>query len=252
MVDATDFSSPTSIQWAGHVGAVEYGGGDKAMVVMFFKKALHNPAKSLETGRPYYDEKVYVRIHPPGERLNIIERAAKGDDARRWPNQWAQFSQNKEQIPEGTPIGHLYPDKPSIEATLRASGVFTIEQCADLSGHAIDNVGMGAQAWVNAAKKYLDYANKGVSAAKFRAEMEEKDRELKVLRKQVEELKATLDNMRSSSMPPDLATIQAMIAGAMARPQHLPRTGFDPQLAQLNASSPANQPRRRQRPKINE
>lgn len=251
MVEATDFSSPTSIQWQGHVGAVEYGGGDKAMVVIFFKKATHNPARSLETGHPFYDEKVYVRIHPPGERLNIIEREAKGDDARRWPNQWNQFSQNREQVPEGTPIGLLYPDKPSIEATLRASGVFTVEQCADLSGHAIDNVGMGAQAWVNSAKKYLEYANKGVNAAKFRAEMEEKDRELKVLRSQIEELKKTLDQIRTNSMPPDLATIQAMIANAMGRPQHLPQTSFDPQLAQLNATSPANLPRRR-RPKINE
>lgn len=248
MVDATDFASPTNIQWQGHVGAVEYGGGDKGLVVMFFKKAVHNPARSRETGKPFYDEQVFVRIHPPGERLNIIERPAKGEDSRRFPNQWAQFSQNKEQVPEGTPIGLLYPDKPAVEATLRACGVFTIEQLADLSGHAIDNVGMGSQAWVNAAKKYLDYANKGVKASQFRAEMEEKDRELKMLRKQVEDLKSTVEQMRTNSMPPDLATIQAMIAGAMARPQHIGQ-GFDPQLAQINATSSANQPRKR-RPRL--
>src|SRR6202051_5174670 len=149
MADTTDFSAPTNINWAGHVGSVEYGGGDKAMVVMFFRRAVHNPAKSRETGKPSFEDQVFVRVHPPGERLNIVERPAKGDDARRWPNQWAQFHQNKDQIPEGTPIGLLYPDKPAVEATLRACGVFTIEQCADLSGHAIDNVGMGSQRWVN-------------------------------------------------------------------------------------------------------
>lgn len=249
MVDATDFSSPTNIHWAGHVGSVEYGGGDKAMVVMFFKKATHNPARSLAEGRPFYDEQVFVRVHPPGERLNIVERPAKGDDARRWPNQWNQFHQNKEQVPEGTPIGHLYPDKPAVEATLRASGVFTIEQCADLSGHAIDNLGMGSQRWVNDAKKYLEFANKGVKAAQFRAEMDEKDREIKVLRQQVEQLTTSIDQLRTNTMAPDLATLQAMIAGAMARPQHIGQ-GFDPQMAQLNATSAGNQPRKRQRPRL--
>jgi len=249
MVDTTDFSSPTNIAWSGHVGAVEYGGGDRAQVVIFFKKATPNPAKSLENGRPYFDEKVFVRIHPPGERLNIVERPAKGEDARRWPNQWAQFSQNKEQVPEGTPIGLLYPDKPAVEATLRAGGVFTIEQCADLSGHAIESIGMGAQRWVNDAKKYLEYANKGVKAAQFRAEMDEKDREIKVLKQQVDHLTASIEQLRTQgAQAADLSTIQAMIAGAMARPQHLPNQGFDPQLAQLNASSAGA--RKRQRPKL--
>lgn len=251
MVETTDFSSPTNIAWAGHVGSVEYGGGDRAMVVIFFKKASHNPAKSLAHGSPQYDEQTFVRIHPPGERLNIIERPAHGADARRWPTQWNQYNQNKEQVPEGIPIGLLYPDKPAVEATLRACGVFTIEQCADLSGPAIDNIGMGAQQWVNDAKKYLEYANKGVKAAQFRAEMEEKDREIKGLKHQVEALTISVEQLRNhGAKAADLQTIQAMIAGAMAgRPQHIGQ-GFDPQLAQINATSPANLPKRRGRPKL--
>jgi multidrug resistance efflux pump len=154
-------------------------------------------------------------------------------------------------MPEGTPIGHLYPDKPAVEATLRASGVFTVEQCADLSGHAIDNIGMGTQRWVNDAKKFLDFANKGVKAAQFRAEMDEKDREIKVLHQQVSQLTASLEQLRTQSLAQaDLGTIQAMIAGAMARPQHMPGKGFDPQLAQINAASPAAQPVRRRRPTL--
>ena len=39
--------------------------------------------------------------------------------------------QNKAQVPEGTPIDLLYPENPAIGATLRGSGVQTIEQWTD-------------------------------------------------------------------------------------------------------------------------
>src|SRR5271166_3912757 len=176
-----DFASPSNIRWSGHVGTVEYGGGDRSMVVMFFKKAFHNPAASKAAGRPVYEDKTYVRVHPPGERLNIVERPARDDDAARWPAQWAQFSKNQEQIPDGTPIDLLYPETPAIAMAMRAAGLHTIEQCADLSAHAIESVGMGAQRYVNDAKKFIEMANKGVGASQFRQAMSEKDQELRVL-----------------------------------------------------------------------
>src|SRR5574337_1408474 len=104
-----EFASHTGIRWNGNVGTVEYGGGDSKMVVLFYNKARHNPAKSQEAGRPVYDEAVFVKIHPPGERLNIVDRPATVQDQRRFPVQWAQFKENREQIPEGTPIDLLYP-----------------------------------------------------------------------------------------------------------------------------------------------
>ena len=67
-----DFQGHTGIKWQGDVGVVQYGGGDSKQVVMFYLKPVRNPAKSAEMGRPYFDDKVFVRIHPPGERLNIV------------------------------------------------------------------------------------------------------------------------------------------------------------------------------------
>lgn len=153
------FASHTGINWQGNVGVVEYG-NDRNMIAMFYVKSVLVPAKSNEHGRPYHEDQVFVRIHPPGERLNIVDRPVKDSDKRRWPIQWAQFQQNQEQHPEGTPVDLLYPAHPSVAATLRANGVFTIEQCAELSGPAIDSIGMGAQRYSNDAKKYLELANR--------------------------------------------------------------------------------------------
>jgi len=245
----------TNIQWNGHVGNVEYGGGAKGQVAMFYYRPIHQPGKSLEEGRPVFDDVVYVRIHPPGERLNIIDRPASGADARMWPQQWQQFQQNKQQQPSGTPIEMLYPEVPSVAAMLRANGVCTIEQCADLSGPAIDNIGMGAQRYVNDSAKYIQMSEKNVKAGQFRHEMEEKDREIKLLTRQVEDLKSAVEESQANARAQS-GMAQAMISaatGAAARPTHpgpypLPRPAGDPQLAMLNATHPSRA-QRQQKPK---
>ena len=81
-----------------------------------------------------------------------------------------------------------------MQPNLRGCGVQTIEQCADLSANAIESIGMGAQRYVNEAKKYLDMAAKGASASQMRHELEIRDRNIKVLEKTVEQLKATVES----------------------------------------------------------
>ena len=246
----TNFTDPTFVPKQG--GMVEYG-NDKGMVCMFYNKPTHSPAKSTEAGRPQFEDVVYVRIHPPGERLNIVDRPAKGEDSRRFPAQWAQFMQNKQQVPEGTPIDILYPEYPSVAALLRANGVHTIEQCSDLSGNAIENIGMGAQRYVNDSKKFLEASNKGVKASQFRHEMESKDREIKALSHQVEVLKGQIEQLMSNSSAMALGQVKDMIAGAMERPTHLQGRSYDPQMAMINANSPTAQarlPAKRQRARL--
>lgn len=250
-----EFKSAVSIDWNGYVGTVNYDGGDKNMVVMFYTRPVHMPAKSKAENRPIYEDRTYVRIHPPGERLNIVDRAATEQDKRRWPLQWSQFAQNREQTPEGTPIDLLYNDKPSIAAMLKANGVHTIEQCAELSGPAIDNIGMGAQRYSNDAKKYLELSAKGVKASQLKAELEDRDREIMGLKHELELMRDELAALRNRGAPGiDLAALQAVIAQAQGRPeyptvsanQRLAST-FDAQTAQINAvrADTSQKPRRR-------
>lgn len=230
----SDFSNHTGIQWNGSVGVVEYGGGARGQIAIFYHKAVHNPVKSQQEGRPIFDDKVFVRVSPPGERLNIVDRPATRSDQQRWPQQWALFQQNKEQTPEGTPIELLYPEKPAVAATLRANGVMTIEACAELSGNAIDSIGMGAQSWVNAAQKYVQAANKGVAITQFRKEMEEKDREIKLLQQQIGSLQQEIENLLNSksSEARELSAIREFMNAAMGHPRRtmskIPQYAADP------------------------
>ena len=216
----SDFSNHTGINWNGSVGVVEYGGGARGQLAIFYNKSVHNPVRSQQEGRPVFEDRIYVRVAPPGERLNVVDRPANRGDQQRWPQQWASFQQNKEQTPEGTPIELLYPEKPAVAATLRANGVMTIETCSELSGNAIDSVGMGAQTWVNAAQKYVAYANRGVAITQHRKDLEQRDSQIRVLTQQVESLQDEIQGMRSAAASDgrQLAAIQEMLARNMGQP----------------------------------
>lgn len=165
---------PTDIEWngGGKSGLVKFG-NDNNLLVMFYNKSVPNALKSREQGRQINENKLYIKIQHPGETSTVIDRPMKEEDKQRFRDQWSKFVHNRTQVPEGTPIDLLFPNYPAVADNLRGMGVFTIEQCAELSAHAIDNIGRGAQEYVNRAKKYLDSANKGQNFHKLQAELDE-------------------------------------------------------------------------------
>ena len=249
-----DFAPPTGINWnVGRTsGMVEYGGGDRGMACWFYYKDVPNPAKSAEKGRPVHENRIYVRIAPPGERLNVVEREATEQDKQRFPLQWEQFRRRKTQQPEGMPIELLYPDNPATAGTLRAHGIQTVEQCAELSGHAIENIGMGAQTWVNYAKRVLSQSERQAGETRMRRELDQRDREIKMLKGNVKQLQSQIDQLiqrQQGNSTPDLAQVQTLLAGLMNRPQFPPQVKFDSDTAMINAKSAERAGGKRQRPR---
>lgn len=241
MQGSDDFAPHQTIDWRGTTGVVQYG-NDRNMVVLFYMRSIPHPGKSAEAGRPVFVDVPYVRVHPPGERLSIVERPVEEEDKRRWPIQWNQFQQNKQQVVEGTPIDMLYPEQPSIGSMLKASGVHTIEQCSELSGAAIDAIGMGAQRYTNDAKRYIEMANKSVNATSFRRELDKRDNMIMTQQQQIDTLKnevVRLTELVQSGTT--MKQVERMLAGQQERPVYpannkFPDQGFDAQTAQINAT----------------
>lgn len=237
-----ELAAHTGIQRMGDWGGiVQYGKGDSSMVVMFYLKPVPNPAKSDAAGRPVFDDVIYVRIHPPGERLNIVDRRASDQDKKRFPMQFMQFKENMPQESSGTPIDMLFPSQPSIAAALKASGVHTVEQCSELSAHAIESIGMGCQHWVNTATRYLQVANKGVKASELRAALDERDRENASLKHKMDLMQAELTHLReNANHAVTMADVQQLLAnqgGGGNRgvfPPGTPNKNYDAQAAQIN------------------
>lgn len=240
-----DFQPHNSITKMGDWGGVVNYGNQAAMIVLFFLKPIVNEARSREHGRPFYEDKVFVRVHPPGERLNIVERPATEQDRKRWPMQWAQYQQNKPQVSEGTPIEMLFPSQPSVAAALQASGVHTVEQCAELSANAIETIGMGAQQWVNEAQRYLQVANRGVKHSEMRKAMDDLERENNSLKNKLKIVTGELHLLREKAEKAvTLDDVQQLIAnqGGNGRRAVYPtgklNQNFDAQSAQIAATHP--------------
>lgn len=224
-------------------GMAASGPGDDKLIVGFYPRSIVNVAKSKASGRRICETKDYVKIQHPGETLNILDQPVTDDHKRRWPRQWAQYQQGRQQVPDGIPISLLFPEQPSITDMLAGNAVHTVEQLAALSGHAIGAIGMGCQDWVNKATKYLEQANKGVDFHRFEKAIKEKDGQIAVLTRQVNELGqqlAKLANLQVEPPPPRNFDVQAStIAALKAEEIHAPEPV---------AFSSDIQPRRRGRP----
>lgn len=212
------FARPTGIDWGSAdktFGQVRFG-EDSQQVVLFYTRSVFNAMKSQANGSRHYENEIWVKLHPPGERLNVIDRPVTDIDKVKYPQQWNMFLQNKTQVPEGTPIDLLFPNSPATADNLKAFGVHTVQQCAKLSAHAQQTIGMGATEWMNMAKQYLDSASSGTAFLALRAELSQKDTELRVMKQQYDKLKAQLDDLLQRFNNPQVgaATPQAFADAA--------------------------------------
>lgn len=187
----TEFGSlkydPQEIASRGY-GMAASGPGDERLIVLFYNKSVLNVAKSKAEGKRIYESREFIKIQQPGETLNIVDRPVLDGDKQRFPRQWDRFAQGKTQVPDGIPLTLLFPSQPNISDMLAGYQVHTVEQLANLSGHAIATIGMGCQDWVNKAAKYLEQAQKGVDFHRFEKAIEEKDRQIATLQRQVAEM----------------------------------------------------------------
>lgn len=207
MSDVTEFRAPTSMDMnsitSQGFGMVQYGPGDDKLIVGFYKKSVLNAAQSRAEGKPVYEGRDFVKIQHPGETLNIVDRPAHDGDRQRWPQKWAHYLAGVTQIPDGIPLSLLFPDKPQIVDMMRGYNIHTVEQLSNLSAQAISTVGMGAQDWVNAAKRYMERADKGVNHHQFEKALADKDQRIQTLERQVAEVTALVRSQQQKPTPQD-------------------------------------------------
>lgn len=226
-----EFAPATGINWnpGGLSGTVKYG-DDRNLLVMFYNRSVEVPSESAEKGRRICRDEIYVTIQHPGESLNKIDRPATDQDKHRFRDSWSKFLQNRTQIPEGTPIDLLFPNHPSVAENLRAYGVYTIEQCAGLSAHAIDSIGRGGQEYVNRSKRYLDSATKGAGFHALQKELDETKQALRLAENQISQFKVQLDSLLMRNNDP--------IRGAISPPFV---QNYDVQAERINANHPTQE-----------
>jgi hypothetical protein len=107
--------------------------GDEQLFVTFYMGVLKNESKSLEQGRPIFDDVESVRILVPGDRNSVVDRPATPDDKRRFAKQYDGFKRGLKD--EEQTSGVRLTDWPFLTKgqceELRFLGLRTVEQLAE-------------------------------------------------------------------------------------------------------------------------
>ena len=162
--------------------------GDSKLFVVFYNGAILNDEKSAAAGRPIHDDVEMVKIIIPGQRDSVVARATP-DYQYRFPRQWAQFKNNKEQIGSGTPLTELTWLTAAQLADLKAVNVHTVEQLAGISDAQAHSF-MGFHSLKQRAETYLEAAKGNAPLIQMQAELDKRDEQIRALQSQIDQIMA--------------------------------------------------------------
>jgi hypothetical protein len=159
--------------------------GTRAEFALHAKK---NNAKSLEAGRPIYDDVPYIQVWIAGQK-DVVHHPVNDQDKRNYPREWAAFIANQDQsTASGTPLGMLPGISKGLVEEAAYFKVRTIEDLANMPETNVSALGMGWPAVRQAARDYIEAAKGAAPIAAVRAENELLRNQLEALQRQVTEL----------------------------------------------------------------
>ena len=157
----------------------------------FYKHAGQNSHKTLEEGRPIYDDLDYVVIRIPGDKDNIVRRPGRGTDMKRFPKQWAAYQAGNEQAQDGTPLEQWPLLTRSQVEELKYFGVHTIEALATMPDSNSQNF-MGMNKLKQQAKDHVEAAKSNAPILALREENEAQAAQLVEQANQMKEMQSQI------------------------------------------------------------
>ena len=160
---------------------------DELLVVLFKHLATQNNAKTLQEGRPVFDDVEVCEIRAPGNKdvkvfpANAFSRwidnpytgeQTKQTYAERFAHQYRQFKASATQTKSGTPLDFVPFLSEGRKAELRAQNVYTVEQLAAIEGNELKNLGPGGRDMKNKAEEYIAEARGAAPNKQMLAELE--------------------------------------------------------------------------------
>jgi hypothetical protein len=164
-----------------------YDGPARQTRAEFYTDAERDGFASVKAGRDIFRDQDFVKIFIPGSGTILVERVNDGH-VERWPELYQAFKAGKEAPLNGTPLSEWSLLKRAQIAELNYRNVRTIEDLAELSDLAVQNLGMGGQMLRSRAKAYLDDAEREAVSTKLFNENDTLRLRISTLENQVEGL----------------------------------------------------------------
>src|SRR4029078_8866095 len=160
---------------------------DELLVVLFKHLATQNNAKTLQEGRPVFDDvEVWeirgtgnkeVKVCPASAFSRWIDNPYTGEQtkqtyAERFAHQYRQFKANATQTKSGTPLDFVPFLSEGRRAELRAQNFYTVEQLAAIEGVELKNLGPGGREMKNSAEAFIEETKTSAPNMQMLAELE--------------------------------------------------------------------------------
>lgn len=195
----------------GHIGLVSHG-NDRGLMAEFFIMDEYKPFRSAQEGLAIYEPIEMVRISAPGAKTDIIQRVKLKDDIdgpahpNRFPNQYKAFKDGLEQVPDGTAL-EMCKFMPSHRVKmLKALGIHTAEQYAEVPDHIVQTLGMGAPRERDLCRTYIGNDDEKTRlVSKALADAAEMKEQMDVMRQQMAELRAMSNGVTAVAAQPQIS-----------------------------------------------
>lgn len=168
---------------------------------LFEMRAIPNPRKSREQGRPIFDELEYVMIYIVGDKNTVASERVKDEHRKRWPNEYAAFKAGRQQSSSGTPIEQWPALGISQVAEFKALHIHTVEDLAALTDAGIGKIGVGGRTWVERAKAFLEAASGGAPADRLQHENDQLRAQLDAMERKFADLSARVEERLGDDAP---------------------------------------------------
>lgn len=186
----------------------------------FFIEPVQNQAKTLEAGRPIYDQVEMVAINVPGSKDEVVKKVNDDVKAKFGP-QYARWKQTQEQPVDGTPLSMVPWLNAAQVREMQAINIKTLEQLASLSDTAVQKIGMGGQELRRKAQEYMKSAAGNADTQKLTERLAFLEAENKRLKDAVTQVNARYEALLSGQGAPAPAAngvdIAALIQAEIAK-----------------------------------
>jgi hypothetical protein len=160
---------------------------ERGIVCIFRNHVEKNERKSVENGRPSFDDVEVCELRFAGSKTVSVFPAMSfshwdtdeetGDQRRvtyaeRFPKQYQQFKAHQQQTKAGTPLDYLPFLTDGKRAELRALNIYTAEALAAIDGQELKNLGPGGREWKNQAIAFLETSTGEARFLQMEAEIE--------------------------------------------------------------------------------
>lgn len=179
-------TNPADVRASFHVEAVyqpflsEQQGKRITKNVIFIKEIIN--LGNLINYFPIYDE-----VKFEDGKWKVVKFAVQSH-IKRHPKEWNAFVKGTTEDVLGTPLSTLFRHDPSKVETYKFYHITTVEHLAACTQAHIDGLGFGARADVEKAKAFLDRSREAMTGGDIAASLQEKDRQIAMLKAQHEDL----------------------------------------------------------------